>query len=699
MDGAGGSRPRAAALRDALSASSPSSGDMRKKQNRYGPGSECVLATSEFVSCMSTASAMSTDAHTMIIRADADSPSSKGSWLASAPARLQVPLESDSESWYDLRDELSASSDDSSVELMTEPDCSFQIPVGSEDSSEVAKPGSPPDDSHQLDTSARRPDAALELEQIRPDPMGIQCLSVCEVDQSSESTDQLTAQHIRDRYPHLFQTSPPLAAAGSLTVRLQPGTAADPTADSSMADLSPLVMRPAAEASMAADSSQDESLAAEIPVIAEALTAAGGSHMTAVSEAMQILPAAALTGSSGCQRYLPESRDVARAGRSQNALQKGLLGGGHHDSALRQLLQDTNKELAVRLESGYAGGDAKILFSDRPCATLPEPVGQLSHRTLTDSRDGFRVGLGVVPAEHTPATCTGSRPKAAGFHVTPQAGSTLAGDGCATAEDDSAIAEGVCAIAEGAAQSGHPKAGSDQAQLGLAAPRDTAAYQRAAIVGGHAMPEHGAPTSAVNDRPPAKDTTAGDDLAAAQTHPTSADMPHTGFLSVQRRVSTAEDDDDTPAQALNSALQQLATSEIAVAADIIRAAATAQVDAAASQPAAATASGSLAMTQLNCTTAQCEANTAVVADTSPAYLDAALAGGDSTTSQPPATADGKFPAAASTPSLHATDAAEKDDGRLAVPEARSPVSAIVALDLSMTDLQFQDGSAPEPQGD
>jgi len=34
MDGAEGSRPRAAALRDALSASSPSSGDVRKKQNR-----------------------------------------------------------------------------------------------------------------------------------------------------------------------------------------------------------------------------------------------------------------------------------------------------------------------------------------------------------------------------------------------------------------------------------------------------------------------------------------------------------------------------------------------------------------------------------------------------------------------------------------------------------------------------------------
>ncbi len=208
------------------------------------------------------------------------------------------------------------------------------------------------------------------------------------------------------------------------------------------------------------------------------------------------------------------------------------------------------------------------------------------------------------------------------------------------------------------------------------------------------MPEHGDPTSAVNDHPAAKGTTAGDDLAAAQTHPESTDTPHTGFLSAQGCMSIAEDDDDNPAQALNSALRQLATSEIAAASDNIRAAATtatAQVDAAASQPAAAKASGSLAITQLNCTTVQYEAITAGAADTSPAHLDCALANGDTTTAPPPATADETFPTAASTPSLHATDAAEKeDDGRLdqAVPEARSLASATMAHDLSMTDLQF-----------
>ncbi len=324
---------------------------------------------------MSTVSALCTAAHTVAVRADANSPSSKGTWLASAPARLQV---SDSVSWDDPKGDLSSSSDDSGDELMTESGCSTsQILVrphmlsqhaqqagalkfgpaaqhAQSMSSGVAKPMSRPDVTHQHDTSARSQDAALEPEQIRPDTMGIPFLSVCvsdEVDQSSESTEQLTARHIKDRYPHLFQICPPLATAESLTVRMQPGTAAEPAADSSMANSLPI--RPAAEASMAADSSQDESSAADLTINTEALMAAGSSHMTAVPEAIQMLPAAAVSSSSGCQRHLSESTDLTRAG--QDALRKGLLGGGHHHSALRQLLQDTNNELAIRLESGYPG--------------------------------------------------------------------------------------------------------------------------------------------------------------------------------------------------------------------------------------------------------------------------------------------------------------------------------------------------------
>ncbi|KAL0037896.1 hypothetical protein WJX79_004376 [Trebouxia sp. C0005] len=46
MNGAEGSRPRAAALRAALFANSPSPNDVKKKQNRYRPEAEYVLATS-----------------------------------------------------------------------------------------------------------------------------------------------------------------------------------------------------------------------------------------------------------------------------------------------------------------------------------------------------------------------------------------------------------------------------------------------------------------------------------------------------------------------------------------------------------------------------------------------------------------------------------------------------------------------------
>ena len=333
---------------------------------------------------MSTTSALSTDAHTAAAWAAPDSPSSKGSWRASAPARLQLPAESDSESWDNLlRDGLSDDfSDDSSDELMSESGCStsqiltrphmlsqcaqqagaFEFgPVAQHAQrmgSGKAKLMSPPHMANQHDTSACSPDAALEPEEVRTDPLGIQCLSVCvsdEADQSSESADQLTAQHIRDRYPHLFQSFPPLATAESLTVRMPPGTAAELAADSSMADLVPLAIRPAAEASTAADSSLGESSAADLMINAEALMVTGGSHMTAVPEAIQMLPAAALSNSSGSQTHLPESKEVARAGQSQDALQKGLLGGGHHDSALRQLLQDTNNELAIRQEYGYSG--------------------------------------------------------------------------------------------------------------------------------------------------------------------------------------------------------------------------------------------------------------------------------------------------------------------------------------------------------
>ena len=344
---------------------------------------------------------------------------------------------------------------------------------------------------------------------------------------------------------------------------------------------------------------------------------------------------------------------------------------------------------------------------------LPGPAGQLSSRTLTDSQDGFRteLGLGVAPAEHTAATGTGSRSKAAGVPVMPQAGSAIAEGGCAIAEGGWAMAEDGCAIAEDGcaiAQSGCTKAASKQAQTGPAAPRDgnsTAASQGAALLGGHATPQHGALASPVNHYPAAKGTSAGDEPAAAQTHPESTLTPHTGFLSTQGCMATAEDDGPNPAQALNSATRQHATSEIAAAADNIRAAApavTAQVDAAASQPAAATASGSLAITQPNCTTAQCEANTAGAADTGPAFPDAALSDVDTTNAPPPATADEALPTAASTPSLHATDAAKKRrDGRLdqAVLEAHHLASATVAQDLSMTDLQFQDDSSLVARGD
>ncbi len=350
-----------------------------------------------------------------------------------------------------------------------------------------------------------------------------------------------------------------------------------------------------------------------------------------------------------------------------------------------------------------AGGHAKTLFSDGLGATLPGPVSQLSSSMLTNGQDGFRAGLGVgeVPAERTAATSTGSRPNAAGIPVMPQAG-------CAIAEGSNATAEG----GDSTAQSGCTEAASGQAQLGPATPwhgHSTAASQGAAVAGDHAMPEHAKPPSAVNDDSAAKGTTAVADLAAAQAHPESTDTPQTGFsLSAHRGMSTAEDNGDSPDQALNSALQQLARDqrpEIAAAADNIRAAAsaaTAEADAAASQPAAATAAGSLASTQLNCNTAQCRAATAGAADTSPPHLDAALANGDITVAPPPATADEAFPIAASTPSLHARDAAGKEeDGRLdqAAPEAHLLASATVALDLSMTDLQFQDDSSPEPQGD
>ena len=348
-----------------------------------------------------------------------------------------------------------------------------------------------------------------------------------------------------------------------------------------------------------------------------------------------------------------------------------------------------------------AGDGAKTLSSDRLGATLPGPVGQLSSRTLTVSQGGFRaeLGLGVAPAEHTAATGTGSRSKAAGVPVMPQAGSAIAEGGCAIAEGGCAIGEDGCAIA----QSGCTKAASKQAQTGPAAPRDgnsTAASQGAALLGGHATPQHAALASPVNHYPAGKGTSAGDEPAAAQTHPESTSTPHTGFLSTQGCMATAEDDGPNPAQALNSATRQHATSEIAAAADNIRAAVpavTAQVDAAASQPAAATASGSLAITQPNCTTARCEANTAGAADTGPAFPDV-----DTTNAPPPATTDEALPTAASTSSLHAMDAAKKGrDGRLdqAVPEAHHLASATVAQDLSMTDLQFQDDSSLVARGD
>lgn len=343
---------------------------------------------------------------------------------------------------------------------------------------------------------------------------------------------------------------------------------------------------------------------------------------------------------------------------------------------------------------------------------MPQAVGQLSSSMLTDSQDGFRAELGVevAPAEYSAATGSSSKPKAAGVPVMPQAGSAIAEGGCAIAKDGCAIAKGGNATAEGGdytAQSGCTRFALEQAQPGPAAPRDgndprDGKCHGAALLGDHAMPEHGAPASPVKDHPAAKGTTAGDDPAAAQTHAESTEPPGTSFsLSAQGCMSTAEDaDGDSTAQALNSALQQLARDqrpEIAAAS-----VATAQSDAAASQPAAATAAGSLAITQLLCTTAQCETTTAVVADTSPVHLDAAQANGDTTAALSPATADETVPTAASTPSLHATDAAEKEeDGGLdqAGPEAHQLALATVALDLSMTDLQLQDDSSSVAQGE
>ncbi len=374
------------------------------------------------------------------------------------------------------------------------------------------------------------------------------------------------------------------------------------------------------------------------------------------------------------------------------------------------LSQQLNNRTLTDNQDSFGAG-LEVVVAEHTAARVPvmsQAVGQLSSSMLTDSQDGFRAELGVevAPAEYSAATGSSSRPKAAGVPVMPQAGSAIAEGGCAIAKDGCAIAKGGNATAEGGdytAQSGCTRFALEQAQPGPAAfrdgndPRDGECHG-AALLGDHAMPEHGAPASPVKDHPAAKGTTAGDDPAAAQTHAESTEPPGTSFsLSAQGCMSTAEDaDGDSTAQALNSALQQLArdqTPEIAAAADNIRAAtsvATAQSGAAASQPAAATAAGSLAITQLLCTTAQCETTTAVVADTSPVHLDAAQANGDTTAALSPATADETLPTAASTPSLHATDAAEKEeDGGLdqAGPEAHQLALATVALDLSMTDLQ------------
>lgn len=363
-----------------------------------------VAGNCDTVSCFSSVSPASANERTALLRVDASSPSSNTCRLASAPARLQLPAESDCESWDDPSSitnndfsSVSSVSDYTESDLMTQSRCRqtellvrpHVLPQHAQQAGAFEFEHAP---QHAACTDigtctqasplrmlychvpAYSLESALDTDKVRSTESNNLSMSVSESHTdilSDSSPDKLTAQRIRERYPHLFQSPPPLEPK-SEAVTLAPATAAAAVAGSSLDDSSPAGVGAAAETPTAADRSRAEPFAASKPLDPEALIleAADNSRVAALPSALQALSVGQVSSSLGCQGLMPGSVPSTgvrarqgraalqigpvRAGLSHDALHMGMQGGDHQDSALRQLLRETNAGMTTNMVDSTA---------------------------------------------------------------------------------------------------------------------------------------------------------------------------------------------------------------------------------------------------------------------------------------------------------------------------------------------------------
>ena len=367
---------------------------------------------------VSSMSPVSADAHTALLGVNASSPSSNTCRLLSAPARLQLPAESDLESWDDPTNSDPSSdsshSDYTENDLMTQSKCrqtellvrphvlpqhaqqagAFEFEHGPQhaDCTDIGTcTQASPLDMLYCHVPAHSPDSALDTDKVRSTESSKLSMPVSESHTdilSDDVSDKLTSQRIRERYPHLFQSPLPLEPE-SEAVTSAAATATAAVAGSSLDDSSPAGVGAAAEPSTAADRSRAEPFAAsepldmEAPTAAdmEAITAADNSRVTALPDAR---PAGEVSSTLGCQGQPPGSVPStgvrarqgraalqigpSRAGLRHDALHMGIQGGGHQDSPLMRLLRDTNAEMTNSMVDSTPGA-LQLLCNCKVCPT------------------------------------------------------------------------------------------------------------------------------------------------------------------------------------------------------------------------------------------------------------------------------------------------------------------------------------------
>ena len=361
---------------------------------------QSLLEEDSCIHSVQNASTMSTEANTPTAKAKADSLSSLAHGLRpSSASRLLLASASESSAESESgpgHDDVSTESDDggrhtqvschAAPHQVSQPFARFKLEIAAQhvqqDDISHAPLSLSPQSHHQPDQSldslcSPHISAAARLKDAASG--SAHALSVCATHQVTEASDGLTAHNIRQRYPHLFEPHSTAAAlppddaqchsdrpdfkAESTCSRPERRLKADPV-DVALSRVMPelsMLKVTAAPAFVAANTSTAESSATMLRPAIAAATAADTA--TAESSALWVtqFPAGLIdvhnNGTASFRNVVsgPQAGGLPKVWHASSAVQKKLPGAGYQASPLRQLLQASYAGLANSQQTGFSG--------------------------------------------------------------------------------------------------------------------------------------------------------------------------------------------------------------------------------------------------------------------------------------------------------------------------------------------------------